>query len=212
MSTLESHKSCEIYQTKNCFRKPQAKILLSSYFFLAPFPIGFGAFFRVFLEHVLQDCNFTFGIVKHYTHIEFFWVYQPILVYNHFIQPFLVWIFDVYLNHTFFESIIFPASRKYGCWVETCILKNFRWMFLMWSTYFWYRGVQANWLFTSESWSSLWDLISLKSLQDRMWNPNILHTFSEIAWMRISNWSSLSYPKLLPSRFKHKFIIIDNVA
>ncbi len=33
---------------------------------------------------------------------------------NHFNQPFLVWIFGDYLNHTFFESIIFPASRKHA--------------------------------------------------------------------------------------------------
>ncbi len=33
---------------------------------------------------------------------------------NYFNQPFLVWIFGVYFNHTFFESIIFPASRKHA--------------------------------------------------------------------------------------------------
>ncbi len=29
-------------------------------------------------------------------------------------QPILVWIFGVYLNHTFFESLICPASRKHA--------------------------------------------------------------------------------------------------
>jgi hypothetical protein len=43
-----------------------------------------------------------------------------------------VWIFGIYLNHTFFESIIFPASKKHArrCSVsrksmKSCLLKQF---------------------------------------------------------------------------------------
>ncbi len=41
-------------------------------------------------------------------------------------QPFLVWIFGDYLNHTFFESIIFPASRKHArrCYLSRKSVKS----------------------------------------------------------------------------------------
>jgi hypothetical protein len=45
---------------------------------------------------------------------------------NNFNQPFLVWIFGAYLNHTFFESIIFPASRKHArrCYLSRKSMKS----------------------------------------------------------------------------------------
>jgi hypothetical protein len=75
--------------------------------------------------------NIKLAIFWKYPRWKFFWWT------NHFNQPFLVWIFGVYLNHFYFESITFPASRKHArrwsvsrksmrnhAWVSPQLLKN----------------------------------------------------------------------------------------
>jgi hypothetical protein len=70
---------------------------------------------KIFLIKGTQSISLRF-VVSHdkQPRYENFWWTNQFWWLSHFNQPFLVWIFGDYLNHTFFESIIFPASRKHA--------------------------------------------------------------------------------------------------